>query len=249
MIEVSGLCKSLGGRLVLSGIDLRVTKGETLAIMGPSGAGKSVLLKHIVGLLDPDEGDVVVDGISVPGADQEEIATVRRNTAYVFQNSALFDSMTVRGNLLMGLPPNYCKDRREECRRLAEEALAQVNLGPETLELSPSELSGGMQRRVAIARAIIGGRRYILYDEPTTGLDPINAKRINELIASVTAKIGATCIVVTHDVVSAFFLADRIALLSDGVLRGEGTPEQLRTTKNPAVRHFLDAAPVAVAQA
>ena len=243
MIEIIGLHKQLGGRPVLRGVDLDVREGETLAIMGPSGTGKSVLLKHIVGLFDPDAGDIVVDGISVPSAGRDGIAAVRTKIAYVFQNSALFDSMTVRGNLLMGLPPNFCRGRMPECEELALTALRHVNLEPEVLALVPAELSGGMQRRVAIARAIIGKRRYVLYDEPTTGLDPVNATRINRLIAHVSREVDATSIVVTHDVESAFFLADRIVLLDDGVIKAEGTPAELRVTDNAAVRRFLDAAP------
>lgn len=246
MIEIRGVHKEFGGKRVLAGVDLSVREGETLVIMGPSGTGKSVLLKHIVGLFDPDEGDIIVDGISVPNADRDEIAEVRSKISYVFQNSALFDSLTVRGNLLMGLPVGYCRGRDAECDELARRALAHVNLEEEVLTLLPAELSGGMQRRVAIARAIIGKRRYILYDEPTTGLDPINATRINELIDRVSREVEATSIVVTHDISSAFFLADRIVLLSEGVIQAEGTPDELRATDNRAVREFLDAAPKAV---
>jgi len=245
VIEIIDLHKNLGGKQILAGVNLQVAEGETLAIMGPSGTGKSVLLKHIVGLMDPDRGDILVDGLSVPSADREEIGEIRSRIAYVFQNSALFDSLTVRGNLFMGLPPGYCDGRGPECLELARTALEQVNLGAEVLELMPAELSGGMLRRVAIARAIIGKRRYILYDEPTTGLDPINATRINELIARVSREIDATSIVVTHDIESAFFLADRVVLLSDGVVQAEGTPDELRGTTNAVVREFLDAAPVA----
>jgi phospholipid/cholesterol/gamma-HCH transport system ATP-binding protein len=243
VIEIVGLKKAFSGKVVLAGVDLVIEEGECLVIMGPSGTGKSVLLKHIVGLLDPDEGDVRVDGISVPNTTQKEILEVRSRISYVFQNSALFDSMTVRGNLLMGLPEGACDDPGIDCEDLARRALAHVNLGSEILQLVPAELSGGMQRRVAIARAIIGERRYILYDEPTTGLDPVNATRINELIASVNRQVDATSIIVTHDVASAFFLADRIVLLADGVVQAEGTPDELRTTSNPVVREFLDATP------
>jgi len=243
VIEIEGVKKAFSGKVVLAGVDLVIEEGECLVIMGPSGTGKSVLLKHIVGLLDPDEGDVRVDGISVPNTTQKQILEVRSRISYVFQNSALFDSMTVRGNLLMGLPEGACDDPDMDCEDLARRALAHVNLGSEVLRLVPAELSGGMQRRVAIARAIIGERRYILYDEPTTGLDPVNATRINELIASVNRQVDATSIIVTHDVASAFFLADRIVLLADGVVQAEGTPDELRTTTNPVVREFLDAAP------
>lgn len=243
MIEILGLHKAFFGQPVLAGVDLTIAEGECLVIMGPSGTGKSVLLKHIVGLLDPDQGDVRVEGVSVVDADQRTILEIRSKIAYVFQNSALFDSLTVRGNLLMGLPDGACHDPTMDCDALALSALEHVNLEEDVLDLLPAELSGGMMRRVGIARAIIGKRRYILYDEPTTGLDPVNATRINELIASVNREVEATSVIVTHDVPSAFFLADRIVLLSDGVVQAEGTPDELRATSNPVVREFLDSAP------
>jgi phospholipid/cholesterol/gamma-HCH transport system ATP-binding protein len=243
VIEIEGVSKAFSGKTVLAGVNLIIQEGESLVIMGPSGTGKSVLLKHIVGLIDPDDGDVRVDGVSVPTANQKAILKIRSKISYVFQNSALFDSMTVKGNLLMGLPEGACLDPTIDCDALAAEAISLVNLEEDVLELLPSELSGGMQRRVAIARAIIGRRRYILYDEPTTGLDPVNATTINELIARVSRKIEATSIIVTHDVASAFFLADRIVLLANGVVHAEGTPEELRRTTDPVVREFLDSAP------
>lgn len=243
MIELEGVHKAFSGKPVLAGVDLVISEGERLVIMGPSGTGKSVLLKHIVGLIDPDAGDVRVDGTSVPAADRRQIAEIRSRISYVFQNSALFDSLTVRGNLLMGLPEGACDDPAYDCDRLARTALRHVNLGEDVLPLLPAELSGGMKRRVGIARAIIGERRYILYDEPTTGLDPVNAKRINELILSVSRQVEATSVIVTHDVESAFFLAHRIVLLSEGIVQAEGPPDELRTTRNPVVREFLDAAP------
>ena len=247
MIEIRGLVKSFSGQPVLAGVDLLISEGECLVIMGPSGTGKSVLLKHIVGLVDPDEGDVWVDGVAVSTATQRAILEIRSKISYVFQNSALFDSLSVRGNLLMGLPEGACADPDTDCEELARRALSHVNLGPDVLTLLPAELSGGMQRRVGIARAIIGERRYILYDEPTTGLDPVNATRINELIASVNREVEATSVIVTHDVASAFFLADRIVLLSDGIVQAEGTPDDLQKTENPVVRAFLDATPTAEA--
>ena len=245
MIEIDGVHKSLGGKPVLAGVDLRIGEGECLVIMGPSGTGKSVLLKHIVGLMDPDDGDVRVDGVSIPSADMKTIQSVRSKIAYVFQNSALFDSLTVRGNLLMGLPEGECARRGVDCEAMARRALALVNLEPDVLSLLPAELSGGMQRRVGIARAIIGRHRYILYDEPTTGLDPVNATRINELIARLNREVEATSVIVTHDVSSAFYLADRIVLLAEGIVQAEGTPDELRVTANPVVRAFLDATPTA----
>ncbi len=243
MIEIEGLEKTLNDQRVLDGVDLTIAEGERVVIMGPSGTGKSVLLKHIVGLMDPDSGDIRVDGISVPRAGRREIERVRSRIAYVFQNSALFDSLTVRGNLLLGLPEGACAEPGADCEARAREALARVNMGSEVLGLLPAELSGGMQKRVAIARAIIGQKRYILYDEPTTGLDPVNAARINELIARVSHDVEATSVIVTHDVESAFFLADRIVLLSDGRVRAEGTPQLLRVTDDPVVRAFLDPSP------
>ncbi|MCE2421790.1 MAG: ATP-binding cassette domain-containing protein [Gemmatimonadetes bacterium] len=239
MIELVSVRKRLGGRQVLDGVDLLVNEGETVVVMGPSGVGKSVVLRHIVGLMDPDEGDVIVDGISVPGANGDQIRGIRQRTAYVFQNSALFDSLSVRGNILMGLPPKWPVERPKECDLMVAEVLEHVNLEPDILGRLPAELSGGMQRRVAIARAVIGNRRYILYDEPTTGLDPINAGRITELISRISTDVKVTSVVVTHDIEAAFQLGDRIALLSRGKIRAEGTPQDLRTSPNAAVRQFL----------
>ena len=240
MIEIRSLRKRLAGKQVLDGVDLVVREGESVVVMGPSGTGKSVLLKHIVGLFDPDEGDVLVDGMSVSQADGRTIKQIRSCISYVFQNSALFDSLTVEGNILLGLPEDHCKRPGVDCRQLVREALEHVNLGPEVLELLPAELSGGMQKRVALARAVVGRQRYILYDEPTTGLDPLNAANINELIARLKHEIGSTSVIVTHDVDSAFFLADRIAVLSDGIVQAIGTPEELRTSPDPRIQRFLD---------
>ena len=215
MIEIRSLKKSLGGKPVLDGIDLDVLEGESLVIMGPSGTGKSVLLKHIVGLFDPDEGDLLVDGMSVPRADGHTIREIRSRINYVFQNSALFDSLTVEGNILLGLPEGHCRRPDMDCDKLVLQALEHVNLEPDVLRLLPAELSGGMTKRVALARAVVGHQKYILYDEPTTGLDPLNASKINELIAHLKNELGSTSVIVTHDVDSAFNLADRIAVLSD----------------------------------
>jgi phospholipid/cholesterol/gamma-HCH transport system ATP-binding protein len=185
---------------------------------------------------------VLVDGVSVSRADGRTIKRIRSRISYVFQNSALFDSLTVEGNILLGLPEGHCKRPDVDCHELVREALEHVNLGPGVLPLLPAELSGGMQKRVALARAVVGRQPYILYDEPTTGLDPLNASNINQLIARLKSEIGSTSVIVTHDVDSAFFLADRIAVLSDGVIQAVGTPEELRTTPNPRVQRFLDPA-------
>ena len=239
MIRIRGLRKSLNRQQVLDGIDLDVHEGETLVVMGPSGTGKSVLIKHVVGLFDPDEGTVEVDGISVPDADAREIEEVRSKISYVFQNSALFDSLTVEENIRLGLPAELCDRDPGACDRKVRESLGHVNLKASVLPLLPAELSGGMQKRVALARAIVGRKKYILYDEPTTGLDPVNAAVINELIARLRDEIGLTSVVVTHDVESAFFLGDRIALLGDGRIQALGTPGELRESEDPTVKEFL----------
>jgi phospholipid/cholesterol/gamma-HCH transport system ATP-binding protein len=240
LIEIRSLKKSLGGKPVLDGIDLDVLEGESLVIMGPSGTGKSVLLKHIVGLFDPDEGDVLVDSMSVSRADGRTIREIRSRISYVFQNSALFDSLTVEGNILLGLPEDHCRRSDMDCDKLVLEALEHVNLEPDVLSLLPAELSGGMTKRVALARAVVGQQKYILYDEPTTGLDPLNASKINELIAHLKKELGSTSVIVTHDVDSAFNLADRIAVLSDGRIRALGTPDELRSSPDPGLQRFLD---------
>lgn len=239
MIEIVGLRKMLNGRWVLDGVDLDIHEGTSLVIMGPSGTGKSVLLKHIVGLFDPDEGDICVEGMSVPRANGKQIQEIRSKISYVFQNSALFDSMTAAQNIQLGLSAEHCRLISAMSDPLVLEAISLVNLGPEVLHLLPSELSGGMQKRVAIARAIVGKQKYILYDEPTTGLDPVNAKVINQLIARVQRETGSTSVIVTHDIESAFFLGDRIALLVDGKVRASGTPDELRHSNDPVVQDFL----------
>lgn len=239
MIEIRGLRKTLNGKRVLDGVDLDIHEGTSLVIMGPSGTGKSVLLKHIVGLFDPDEGEILVEGMSVPKAGGRAIAEIRSKISYVFQNSALFDSLTAGQNIQLGLPPEHCLRVNAHTDPAVLEAVTHVNLEPDVLRLLPAELSGGMQKRVAIARAIVGRQRYILYDEPTTGLDPVNANVINRLIARLRGEIGATSVIVTHDVDSAFFLGDRIALLSGGCVRAFGTPEELRNSNDPDVQGFL----------
>ncbi len=239
MIQIRGLKKTLNEKKVLDGLDLDIEEGMSLVIMGPSGTGKSVLLKHIVGLFDPDEGDVLVDGASVPNAGGREIQEIRSKISYVFQNSALFDSLTAAQNIQLGMPPEHCLKVEAHSDPAVAEAIQHVNLQPEVLWLYPAELSGGMQKRVAIARAIVGNQRYILYDEPTTGLDPVNANVINRLIARVQGEIGATTVIVTHDVESAFYLGDRIALLEDGKVQALGTPDALRASDNPVVQNFL----------
>lgn len=239
MIEIANLHKTLSGKEVLAGVDLVIAEGESLVIMGPSGTGKSVLLKHIVGLFDPDEGDILVEGMSVPNADAKQIHEIRSNISYVFQNAALFDSMTAAQNIQLGLPAEHCRkvDARDD--PAVAEAIRLVNMDESVLRLLPAELSGGMQKRVAIARAIVGRQRYILYDEPTTGLDPVNANVINRLIARLKNETGSTSVIVTHDVESAFYLGDRIVLLANGRVQASGTPAELRNSTDSVVQDFL----------
>jgi phospholipid/cholesterol/gamma-HCH transport system ATP-binding protein len=239
MIEIRGLRKVLNNKAVLDGVDLDIHEGMSMVIMGPSGTGKSVLLKHIVGLFDPDDGEILVEGMSVPKAGGKEIKEIRSKISYVFQNAALFDSLTAGQNIQLGLSEEHCRKTYAHTDPLVQEAISHVNLGNEVLELLPAELSGGMQKRVAIARAIVGRQKYILYDEPTTGLDPVNASVINRLIARLQGELGATSIIVTHDVESAFYLGDRIVLLANGRVQASGTPSELRESRDPIVQDFL----------
>ncbi|HPF61823.1 MAG TPA: ATP-binding cassette domain-containing protein [Gemmatimonadales bacterium] len=240
MITIRDVAKRFGAQVVLDGVDLDVEEGETLALLGPSGTGKSVLLKTIIGLIRPDRGDIVVDGLSVPTLSRKALAGLRRKIGYVFQNGALFDSDDVFENIRLGLTdPDefgdaaYARERAAECLRL-------VNLAPETLRKMPSELSGGMRKRVGIARAIAGRPKYVLYDEPTSGLDPVNSDIIDGLIRRLNDELGVTGIMVTHDVRGAFRTADRIALLTGGKVIAQGTPAEFRASEDPQVRAFLE---------
>ena len=239
MIQIIGVKKNLNGNQVLDGVDLEIHEGMSLVIMGPSGTGKSVLLKHVVGLFDPDEGDILVEGMSVPNADAKQILEIRSKISYVFQNSALFDSMTAAQNIQLGLPAEHCRNVDALDDPAVIEAISHVNMDEKVLPLLPAELSGGMQKRVAIARAIVGRQKYILYDEPTTGLDPVNANVINRLIARVSRETGSTAVIVTHNVESAFYLGDRIVLLSGGRVQASGSPAELRNSTDPVVQDFL----------
>jgi phospholipid/cholesterol/gamma-HCH transport system ATP-binding protein len=239
MIEFRGVWKAFGQEAVLQGVDLLVREGETLVLLGPSGTGKSVLLKHAIRLLLPDRGDVVVDGVSIPNATSAQLKAVRRRVGYVFQNAALFDSLTVLGNLALALDSEDEQRSSAELRPPAAELLARVNLDISVLDLYPSELSGGMRKRVGIARAIASKPRYVLYDEPTTGLDPVNADTIDGLIVELARDLGVTSIVVTHDLESAFQVGDRVALLTDGKLRACATPAEILASEDPVVRRFI----------
>ena len=240
MIELKGICKAFGEHVVLDGVDFAVHQGETVALLGPSGTGKSVLLKHINGLLRPDAGEVWVDGMCVPDLARKELAELRTRIGYVFQFGALFDSMTVFENIRLGITDEACHADAGYCRTRVDECLDLVNLVPYTAIKYPSDLSGGMRKRVGIARAIAGQPRYLLYDEPTSGLDPVNADIIDALVQKLQKELGVTSVVVSHDVRGSFRVGDRIALLKDGKIVAEGAPDELRDSDDRNVREFLE---------
>jgi phospholipid/cholesterol/gamma-HCH transport system ATP-binding protein len=240
MILLRDVHKRFGSQVVLDGVDLDVQEGETLALLGPSGTGKSVLLKHIIGLIRPDSGIVVVDDHDVGKLRRKELAALRSRIGYVFQNGALFDSMSVFENVRLGITDeekfrdeDYARDRVAGCLKL-------VNLAPEVMAKYPAELSGGMRKRVGIARAIAGSPKYLLYDEPTSGLDPVNADVIDSLVKRLDNELGVTSVMVTHDVRGAFRTADRLALLTGGRIVQQGTQEEFLKSNNPKVQEFLE---------
>ncbi len=240
MISFRNLEKSFADKHVLRGFSLEAPEGQTTVVIGYSGSGKSVALKHVVGLLDPDHGEVEVDGQIVHDLDRQGLVALRSTIGFVFQFSALFDSMNVRGNITLGLERQGMAEKEMEQR--VKESLALVGLeGVE--ERYPAELSGGMRKRVGIARAIALRPRYILYDEPTTGLDPVTASVINELMIRTREKLGTTAIVVTHDMKSAYMVGDRIAMLFKGVVRQVGTVDEIKRTHDPIVRQFIEGRP------
>jgi phospholipid/cholesterol/gamma-HCH transport system ATP-binding protein len=227
---------------VLAGISLTVQTRETLSIVGPSGTGKSVLLKTTNGLLAPDSGDVRIDGVSVYHSDRAALAKIRRKVGYVFQYAALFDSMNVFENVCMGLPDGEARRARSpEVLRKVCDALEDVNLDPAlVLDKLPAELSGGMRKRVGLARTIVGRPEILLYDEPVTGLDPINTATISRLILEIRERSRVTSILVTHDILQALEISDRVALLTHGKLRFVGTPQEFQESDDPVVRAFAD---------
>lgn len=239
MISIRALRKRLGLAQVLQGIDLDVHAGEILALIGPSGTGKSVLLKHIVGLLEPDSGAVVVDGHSVPDADAALLARLRRRMGYVFQDAALLDFLTVAQNLRLALSDDEYRRNEDAAAARMRNALTTVNLPEDVLAKYPGELSGGMRKRVGVARAIIHEPHILLYDEPATGLDPRNVAAIDELVLRNRDRFGATSLIVTHDIPSVHRVADRVVLLAEGRVRFLGTPRELIETEDDFVRNFL----------
>jgi len=241
MIILRGVHKRFGQQVVLDGVDLDVQEGETLALLGPSGTGKSVLLKHIIGLIRPDQGTVEVDDQNVGRLNRQDLAALRSRIGYVFQNGALFDSMTVLENVRLGITDGDKYRDEEYARQRVAECLKLVNLAPEAVVAKyPAELSGGMRKRVGIARAIAGSPKYLLYDEPTSGLDPVNADVIDSLVKRLDNELGVTSVMVTHDVRGAFRTADRLALLTGGKIVQQGTQDEFLQSRNPKVQEFLE---------
>lgn len=236
-IELRGVHKKLGWQQVLNGIDLKVRRGETLAIIGPSGEGKTVMMKHVIGLMRPDAGEVIVDGIHVEKLRERELQPIRAKVGMMFQNAALFDSMTVEENVAFPLVEAGIRDRAEICRRV-QEVLEVVDLAEHGKKL-PVNLSGGMRKRAGIARAIIGRSQCILYDEPSAGLDPIVSDVIDQMILRLQKRFHITSLVVTHDMKSMFKIANRVAMLKRGVIHFLGTPDELRQCPDQEVQDFI----------
>ena len=241
MIRLVDVHKSFGPKKVLEGFTLDVDEGETMVIIGYSGSGKSVAIKHIVGLLDPDSGTVFVDNKEVPTLTRPELYDLRSKVGYVFQFAALFDSMSIGDNVAMGLRKEHVMSETEIQSRVSE-SLALVDL-PGVESKMPAELSGGMRKRVGIARAIARRPKYILYDEPTTGLDPVTSAVIDQLMVRTREKLGVTSIVITHDMRSAYTVGSRIAMLYEGKVRQVGTVEEIRHTTDPIVCQFIEGRP------
>ncbi|MCB0729687.1 MAG: ABC transporter ATP-binding protein [Ignavibacteriae bacterium] len=239
MIEIVNLHKKFGSKPVLQGINLTIEDGETNVIIGKSGSGKSVLLKHIVGLLFPDEGYVKVGGEIIDNSNTKKLYQIRRKFGFLFQGAALFDSMTVGENIALPIIENEYKLSQKELDNKIAKMLDLVDL-PNTQNLKPAELSGGMKKRVGLARALITEPEYILYDEPTTGLDPIMSDSIDDLIKNLADKLNVTSIVVTHDMYSVKNVADEIAMVHEGKIYFEGTPEQLLNSTDKVIKDFIN---------
>lgn len=254
MIEIRNLHKAFGPKKVLNGVNMTIQTGGTMCVIGKSGCGKSVLLKHIVRILEPDQGTVSVDGQDIRTLSRRDLFALRRKIGYVFQGAALFDSMTVYENVVLGLYEHGIRDVKvldSEARRV----LSSVGLLPDIREegsplfeneyailkdKKPSDLSGGMRKRVGVARALVGSPEYIFYDEPTTGLDPVTSEQIDNLIADLAQKYRVTSVVITHDMFSVYKVAQTVAMLDSGKVHFLGTPEELRSTSDPVVREFIE---------
>jgi phospholipid/cholesterol/gamma-HCH transport system ATP-binding protein len=237
VIEVRGLCKRFGANVVFDGLDLSIRRGETFAVLGPSGVGKSVLLKLIIGLLKPDAGQLLIDRVDVVPLDERALREVRRKVGMLFQGAALFDSLSVAENVAYGVREHFDWPPARVHARVAE-CLAEVGL-PGIERLRPAELSGGMKKRVGLARALAPGPEIILYDEPTTGLDPSNARRVDELILSLQRRHGVTSLVITHDIDSAFAVSDRVGLVAERRVGLVLSVAEARRAPPPALEAFV----------
>jgi len=239
MIKLRNLRKSFGKQDVLLDVNLDIRRGETIVIIGQSGGGKSVILKHMIGLLQPDGGEVSVDNVTISTPKFFDTHTIRRKMGMLFQMGALFDSMNTGENIAFALREHHPELTEKQVQDTVTEKLKLINLVPEFRTKMPNELSGGMKKRVALARAIALSPEILLYDEPTTGLDPITSDVINDLILDMQSKLGVTSVVVTHDMVSAFKVADRIAMLYKGRIIEIGTVDEIKNTENPFVKQFI----------
>ena len=237
LVQVEQLHKSFNGLQVLNGVDISIKRGESIVVIGQSGCGKSVLIKHVIKLLEPDEGRVLFDGQNLAELDTREITAVRRRIGMLFQSAALFDSLTVAENVGLGLKESHRFDN-VRINDVVLEKLDMVGL-TEAAQKSPAELSGGMRKRVGLARAIAYDPEMLLYDEPTTGLDPITADMINNLIVDLNRQLNVTSIAVTHDMKSAYRIANRIIMLYGGKVEFDGTPDEIRSSDNPVVKQFI----------
>ena len=239
MIRIDGLWKAFGEKEVLRGITMEVEEGTTFVVLGASGSGKTVLLKHVIGLLKPDRGTVHVDGIAISALTGRELNEARRVFGMVFQGAALFDSMTVFDNVAFPVRERERRIPHDELVARVVESLRVVDLGEDVLDLWPSQLSGGMRKRVSLARALVANPKIVLYDEPTTGLDPITTNSVDSMIDQAKKRRGVTSMVISHDIASAFRVADRLAVLYDGRIAAQGTPEEVRRSDDPYVQRFL----------
>jgi len=237
VLSIKNLYKSFGEKKVLQGVDLSLHKGENLVILGKSGTGKSVLIKCIVRLIMPDKGEVIALGKNIPKLNESELNMVRKQIGFLFQSAALYDSMSVRENL--EFPLRNTKTEPEEMEKMVKEALQNVNL-LDVIDKMPSELSGGMRKRLGLARTIIVKPKIILYDEPTTGLDPITSKEISELIVKIQETYQSSSIIITHDIECARITANRILVLKEGKFSAEGTFEELQHSSDPFIQSFFD---------
>ena len=245
-IELVDVHKAFGRKQVLRGISVEVGRGETLSLIGFSGAGKSTILKHVVGLIRPDRGSIRVDDMEVPKLSRAELYELRRSIGYVFQFAALFDSMTIADNIAMGLRKQG-KLTEAQIRERVSDSLERVDLAGYEARF-PAELSGGQKKRAGLARAVAFRPRYLLYDEPTSGLDPVTTTTIDRLIRKMQSDLGTTSLVITHDMESAYRISDRIAMLYEGRVVEEGTPDEIRNSQNPIVRGFVEGRPELVEQ-